>query len=404
MAPENHEPIVLRGTSVALTGRFASMAQDEIADLIERHGGTFVRTPSRTTHYLVVGQDGAPLNRDGEPTENLLKAQSLQERGYPIVILGEHQFLEALGEGESGEFQGLYTVFQLSRFLRIPTVTIRAWIRRGLLRPVRTHDRIDYFSFQQVAAIKMLRELMDRGLTSAQLGKSLRQIEAWLPEATESLAQLGLVERDGEVLVRLDDGRLADSSGQLSLFGEEETEEAELEVAEAESPSDASARISSMAVHRSAEARDWFDHGVELEEQGDLDGAVDAYRNALRVAPDAETAFSLGNALYEQGDRIGARAEFERAIELDPESVEAWNNLGSLYVEDERYPEAIAAYRNALEVAPDYPDANYNLAEALLAVGDTAEASRHALRYFRYDPTSTWAQRLRDELARACAS
>ncbi len=405
-------PISLTGKAVALTGRFASMTQEEMSELIERHGGTWVRVPNRNTSYLIVGQDGAPLNRDGEPTECLIKAQSLQERGYPVVTLGEHQFLEALGEGEASDSQGLYTTLQLSRFLRVPAMTIRAWVRRGLLHPVRTHDRVDYFSFQQVAAIKMLRELMERGLTSAQLEKSLQQISRWLPEATDSLAELGLQEHGGELLVCLDDGRLADASGQLTMFSSElSSGEAESTSSELGLESDAGGEVIDFAAHRdranesaSGDARDWFEHGVELEESGDVDGAIDAYRHALRIDADPEIAFNLGNALYGQGDRHGARAEFERAVELDPEYVEAWNNLGSLYVEEERYPEAIAVYRNALEIAPDYPDANYNLAEALLAVGDTSEASRHALRYFRFDPTSTWAQRLRDELARACAS
>ncbi|MCA8959552.1 MAG: tetratricopeptide repeat protein [Planctomycetes bacterium] len=414
MPSEPIGPIDLRGKRIALTGRFAAMTHDALADWIEARGGEVVRVPSRSTDIVVVGQDGLPLHRDGAPTESLSKAQSLRERGYPLVVVGEQQFLEAVaaGEGdeETTERQGLYTAIQLGRFLDLPASTLRSWVRRGLLQPARSVDRVDYFSFQQVSAIKMLRELMRRGLSSAAVARSLRKIEEWLPESTASLAELGLVERDGELFVELDDGVLADSSGQLALFGdadppEEPPRPVAVESGESRAPVAAIADLEQYRrLQQGDDARQWFDHAVDLEEAGDLGGAIEAYRRAQRHDPDdAEIAFNLGNALYEGSDRHGARAEFERAIDLDPDYVEAWNNLGSLYMEEERYPQAIAAYRNALEIAPDYPDANYNLAEALLAVGETAEASRHALRYFRHDPTSSWAQRLRDEIATASA-
>ena len=54
-APTNE---TLRGRQVAITGRLASMTQDEAFELIVRCGGETTRLPGRRTSLLVVGQEG----------------------------------------------------------------------------------------------------------------------------------------------------------------------------------------------------------------------------------------------------------------------------------------------------------------------------------------------------------
>jgi tetratricopeptide (TPR) repeat protein len=61
-----------------------------------------------------------------------------------------------------------------------------------------------------------------------------------------------------------------------------------------------------------------FRLGVSLEEQGDVEGAKDAYKQAIDsgdedAAPKA--AVNLGNLLFDQRDMQGARAAYERAID-----------------------------------------------------------------------------------------
>jgi tetratricopeptide (TPR) repeat protein len=59
--------------------------------------------------------------------------------------------------------------------------------------------------------------------------------------------------------------------------------------------------------------------GALLEERGDLEGALAAYREAVRIAPDnANTHFTLAYALRRAGLRDEAIAAFEAGLELDP--------------------------------------------------------------------------------------
>jgi len=90
----------------------------------------------------------------------------------------------------------------------------------------------------------------------------------------------------------------------------------------------------------------------------------------------AVTEQNLGAAL--QAARLGdAIAHYRRAIELKPDYAPAYNNLGSALRANRQPDAAIAAYRRALELRPDFPDAQYNLANALLDEGRSGEAAQH---------------------------
>jgi protein O-GlcNAc transferase len=58
-------------------------------------------------------------------------------------------------------------------------------------------------------------------------------------------------------------------------------------------------------------------------------------------------------------------AAYRRALELKPDYPEAHNNLGIALAEQGQLDEAMAAYRRALELKPDYPEAHNNLGNAL---------------------------------------
>ncbi|MDH3718333.1 MAG: MerR family transcriptional regulator, partial [Planctomycetota bacterium] len=209
---------VLRDKKVALTGRLVAMTHREAAQLIEDFGGTAAQTPTRDTDFLVVGREGLPLGDDGQPTANLLAARKLQALGYAIEIVSEEAFLSKLHLLEDEQkIRRRYTIVQLTRILGVSRDRIRAWMRSGLIEPVETVHRLAYFDYQQVTSAKMLSDLVSSGLTPAQIRESLRRLSRWLPDTDFSLSQLSVLEASQQLLVRLEDGRLAEPSGQLLM-------------------------------------------------------------------------------------------------------------------------------------------------------------------------------------------
>jgi tetratricopeptide (TPR) repeat protein len=118
----------------------------------------------------------------------------------------------------------------------------------------------------------------------------------------------------------------------------------------------------------------WMAHynlGIALNEQGDTDGAIAHYRQALDLWPGyAEAHYNLGRLLAQKGQVDEAIAHYEKALEINPSDADAHNNLGVTLLANGRVDEAIAHYRKALVIQPDYADASCNLAGALLSKDD----------------------------------
>jgi len=380
----------LEGLTVAFTGRLASMTHAEAAGLVREHGGEVVASPTDSTTYLVVGQDGQPLRRDGQPSESLERAHRLEAGGASIEIIAEQQFFSAFAESRA--LEQLYTTAQLSRLLEVPGSRIRSWVRRGFVEPVRVEHRLEYFDFQQVSSVKQLAELVSGGVDPERIRRSLASLRGWFPDAAE---QLALLQEDGELLVRLDDGALADPSGQLRLS----FDSTKGDVAGGSEPLLLDAfRPETPTYQRTVE--ELVEEALALETADQLEAAGALYHCALLTGgPRADIVFNLGNVLYAL-DRTGeAMQRYLQVLELDPDYVEAWNNLGSVLAEQSRLDEAVVAFERALALAPDYADVHFNLAAAILANGDVVRARRHAERYFQYDPSSHLARGLRRSLA-----
>jgi tetratricopeptide (TPR) repeat protein len=91
----------------------------------------------------------------------------------------------------------------------------------------------------------------------------------------------------------------------------------------------------------------------------------------------AITESNLGAALHDDGHYEAAVARYRRALEIAPDYVPAINNLGVTLRAMGRFDEAIAIYRDGLRLRSDYPDLHFNLANALLAAGRRDEAAEH---------------------------
>ena len=118
----------------------------------------------------------------------------------------------------------------------------------------------------------------------------------------------------------------------------------------------------------------WMAHynlGITLNDQGDTDGAISHYREAVELWPGyAEAQYNLGRLLVQKGQVDEAITHYEKALEINPADAEAHNNLGAALFAIGRVDEAIVHYRKALAIRRDYADASCNLASALLSNGD----------------------------------
>uniref|UniRef100_UPI003AF5FC69 tetratricopeptide repeat protein n=12 Tax=Thiolapillus sp. TaxID=2017437 RepID=UPI003AF5FC69 len=129
----------------------------------------------------------------------------------------------------------------------------------------------------------------------------------------------------------------------------------------------------------------WHDLGFALDTQGDLDGAINAYRQQLKAKPDHPWAwYNLGSALGKQGNLDGAIEAFRQQLEINPDHEWAWNNLGAVLGKQGNLDEAINAFRRQLEINPDHERAWYNLGIVLGKQGNldgAIEAYRQGMQH-----------------------
>jgi len=176
-------------------------------------------------------------------------------------------------------------------------------------------------------------------------------------------------------------------------------------------------RYTLLLVERSDDPRLWNEHGVALHQAGDVAGAANSYRRALRADPRHALAYNnLGVALEDLGDRVPAREALQRATTIDPSLVrarlnlarwnlrhrdplaalavlrelvsfhptlaDAWYEMGLALLGLHRIEDARQAVTTAIEHRPDHAEARYTLAQVLGTLGDRDGALRetqHAL-------------------------
>ncbi len=105
----------------------------------------------------------------------------------------------------------------------------------------------------------------------------------------------------------------------------------------------------------------------------------------------AITETNLGAALQDDGRADDAVARYRRALEIQPDYVPAYNNLGVALRAGGHTDDAVRVYRDGLALRDDYPDLHYNLANALLALNRPDEAAEHLRKATAGTPDSAGA-------------
>ena len=134
------------------------------------------------------------------------------------------------------------------------------------------------------------------------------------------------------------------------------------------------------------------DLAIVLIDQKDLARAQTELERAVKTAPgDARAHMTLGNVLRKRRDLDGAIEHLARATEIDATSTDAWNNLGVSYEQAKRLEEALVAYGKAVELAPKRPLFRENLARVHAARGNDADALAGFREVLEMDPNAVGA-------------
>ena len=404
--PEPTEEPALAGETVAFTGTLASMTHAAAARLTTDLGGTFTERLTRGTTILVVGEEGWPLADDGAPTVKFRRAAEWNRTGEATVrLLAESDWLRVVGLNDpvggdlSAGVRRLYTPAMLSGLLGVSPGRIRRWARDGLIRPVKTVHRLPYFDFAEVARTRTLAGLLAAGVSKAELERGLAALSEVFGEEAAAAGRLDLLARDGRLLLRDDAGLREPASGQRVLeFVPDDPRPSPGE--EDEPPPPALLRLPDPEGERAKRhtAAEWLRLGVERLDADDPAAAEPALRACLAREPaNPEAHFHLADALFRTG-RPGAAAErYRAATEHDPRYLEAWVQLGCVRASGGEHRAAAAAFRTALAIHADLPEAHLHLAESLHALGDAA-ASEHYRVYLTHDDRSPWAHLARTRL------
>jgi len=283
------------------------------------------------------------------------------------------------------------------RIFRIREAQLRIWERNGLLACA------SQYSFQDLGQVRKLRELGSQRITAASIRDAVVAMRA-VSGLSDPLLEAGLAvggirstrganhgarrllfRHSGVVVEPIAGQYLLDftGTGKRSLA--------------------AIACVAAFAGER--QVSHLFAGAVRAEEAGKLEEATRGYEDILAMQPGhAPSAINLGTICYNQREYLKAEQFYRLAGESDPRYALAFFDLGNVLDELKRMPEAIAAYRRAIQLQPDYADAHYNLALAFERSGTRRSALRHWTAYLRLDGTGPWARHARTQLRKTLAS
>ncbi|HLJ88341.1 MAG TPA: tetratricopeptide repeat protein [Candidatus Angelobacter sp.] len=127
---------------------------------------------------------------------------------------------------------------------------------------------------------------------------------------------------------------------------------------------------------RSAIAHTYFGYALTFDNKSSK--AVAELEEAVRLDPNLAIAhFYLGQILEKLGDLDRSEKHLREAVRLSPVTNAFQVELGVVFQKENKVWEAVALLRKAVAKNPGNIQAQYTLARALRAVGDTAAAGRH---------------------------
>ncbi len=278
----------------------------------------------------------------------------------------------------------------LIRQFEIAPRQLEAWEGQGLFAKRET------YRFDDLIALNVLLKLKALGVSSRKMQSAFASIQAKLKDVDNPWKELRVFVEGKKIRVQTAGRKMEAVSGQF-LLDFEQTELKKLLAFPRKTAEDRMAALTTKA-----EAENWFQRGLELEQRGaDKREAIAAYEEALKCNPELAGALvNIGTIYFNARKWRESEKYYQRALDCDATYPLAHFNLANLHEELGRTSLAIQHYKKALELAPGYADAHYNLALLYQTRERPMEALRHWKQYLKLDSSSHWASIARRELNR----
>jgi len=132
--------------------------------------------------------------------------------------------------------------------------------------------------------------------------------------------------------------------------------------------------LASALLAQDSSPEDALRHAMELQQSGDLEGAVQGYRQFLAARPkEAAVQANLGVLLAHLGRFDEAIQEYKKAVALDPQNAAIARNLGLAYYKSGRIEDAAREFSRSRELEPDNLQTTLLLGDCRLRMGQNKE-------------------------------
>lgn len=136
-------------------------------------------------------------------------------------------------------------------------------------------------------------------------------------------------------------------------------------------------RLLTLALHVfPCDSQIYHNRGIAYRHLHRYDEALADFNQAIALGPSviARSFEQRGIAHFEKGNLSEARKDWEYAASIDPGATIALVKLGCMALEEERYPQAIDYFTQAIAAEPTLAMAFVNRARAYLGISETTEA------------------------------